>query len=59
LYSEVGSNYIKRTFKLISHHWSPERSWTGVVEVPAGLEEEFMGHLNKISHGSVHIDELR
>lgn len=42
---------IKANAHLIKDEWLNDGSWSGVVELPAGLTEDFFGKLNKITKG--------
>jgi len=33
--------------------WQPDGSWIGIVEIPAGIQGDFLGMLNKKTHGRV------
>lgn len=37
--------------KIIKEEWQPDGSWIGVVEIPAGVRDDFVGKLNEITGG--------
>lgn len=50
----AGQSYgTLKKYKLIRDEWQPDGSLAAVVEIPAGLQDEFFQELNKISHGEV------
>lgn len=44
---------IKMLSKILKENWNNDGSWTGKVEIPGGIEQEFYDKLNKIAHGQV------
>jgi len=44
---------IKSTAHIIKDEWLNDGSWSGVVELPAGLSEDFFGKLNKLTKGEI------
>lgn len=44
---------IKTNSQIIRDEWLNDGSWSGVVELPAGLSEDFFGKLNKLTKGDV------
>ena len=38
--------------------WQSDGSWIGVVELPAGMEEELYDKLNRITHGDIQIEKV-
>ncbi|MEM4263675.1 MAG: ribosome assembly factor SBDS [Candidatus Woesearchaeota archaeon] len=44
---------IKVMSKIIKENWNNDGSWTGRIEIPGGIEQEFYDKLNKIAHGQV------
>lgn len=36
--------------------WLNDGSWTGVIEIPGGLEEEFMNKINSLTRGTAEIE---
>ncbi len=45
--------------KIIKEEWQRDGSWIGVVEIPAGLQGDFLDMLNKKTHGNVQTKILR
>ncbi len=59
----VPSNYAAKLYGVIqgfgtitNEKWLDDGSWSGVVEIPAGLVNEFFDRLNSETHGSVHTE---
>ncbi len=44
---------------IIQEEWQKDGSWIGVVEIPAGMQGEFLDVLNKKTHGNVQTKILR
>ncbi|MBS1266888.1 MAG: Ribosome maturation protein SDO1 [Candidatus Woesearchaeota archaeon] len=44
---------IKSSVKLINDEWLKDGTWVGVVELPAGIREDFFNKLNKATKGNV------
>ena len=50
----AGSSYgVLKKYKLLKDEWQNDGSLVAVVEIPAGVQDEFFNELNKISHGEV------
>ena len=50
----AGQSYgTLKKYKLIKDEWQNDGSLLAVVEIPAGVQDEFFDELNKISHGEV------
>jgi ribosome maturation protein SDO1 len=50
----AGQSYtILKKHKLIKDEWQNDGSLVAVVEIPAGVQDEFFHELNKLSHGDV------
>ena len=39
--------------------WAPDGSWVGILDLPAGMEAEFLEKINKLTHGRVQIKILK
>lgn len=39
-------------------NWLNDGSFTAIVEIPAGLYEEFLDKINKVTHGGSEIKEV-
>ena len=50
---------IKSLSKIIKEEWLGDGSWSGIVEVPAGVRLEFIDALESKTHGSVTVKLLR
>ena len=46
-------DFINRSGKVTKEEWHSSGSWIGVVEIPAGLRDDFLGRLNEITKGEV------
>jgi len=44
---------IKMLGKIMKESWGSDGSWTGLVEIPGGMEQEFYDKLNSITHGEL------
>ena len=44
---------VKMLGKIMKESWGSDGSWTGVVEIPGGMEQECYDKLNKITHGEL------
>ncbi|MEA3429981.1 MAG: ribosome assembly factor SBDS [Nanoarchaeota archaeon] len=44
---------VKSFGKLLANEWRNDGSWRCVIEIPAGLQEEFFDKLNSMTHGNV------
>ncbi len=52
-YASSANGIIKQMSKVLSSNWAPDGSFTGTIEIPGGLEEDFFTKLNKVTHGTV------
>lgn len=57
----AGATYgvVKSTGTLLEDKWQSDGSWEGVVELPAGLQQDFYSELNKRSNGNVETQRIR
>ncbi|MBW2978697.1 ribosome assembly factor SBDS [Candidatus Woesearchaeota archaeon] len=44
---------IKQLGKILKESWNNDGSWTGLVEIPGGMEQELYDKLNNITHGTI------
>ncbi len=53
--SQAGKAYgeIRSHGTIVREEWQVDGSWIGVVEIPAGLQGEFLDRLNDRTHGNV------
>ncbi len=51
--------YITQTGKITKEEWQPNGSWIGVVELPAGLRDDFLGKLAEKTKGNVETKILK
>ncbi|RLF46948.1 MAG: ribosome assembly factor SBDS, partial [Thermoplasmata archaeon] len=45
--------------KILQDEWQANGSWIGVLEIPAGLQSEFIDVLNKKTKGAVEVKILK
>lgn len=45
--------------KIIKEEWEPNGSWIGVVEIPAGMRDDFYGRLNEKTKGNAQTKQLK
>ncbi len=59
--SDAGRAYgeIRSFGKVLQEEWQADGSWIGVVEVPAGLQGEFLDRLNERTQGNVETKILK
>ncbi len=50
---------LSKSGTIIQEEWQKDGSWIGVVEIPAGIQGEFLDMLNKKTHGEVQTKILR
>ena len=44
---------IKKFGKMLKEEWQSDGSWIALIEIPAGLQEDFLDTLNNLTHGNV------
>ena len=60
-----GENYgrcyedLKSFGKVIREEWQPDGSWIGVVEMPAGMQNEFIEKINGKTHGEAEMKPVK
>ncbi|QQG38687.1 MAG: ribosome assembly factor SBDS [Candidatus Woesearchaeota archaeon] len=52
-YTTKSYQVLKRYGKLLKDEWKDDGSWLGVIEIPAGMQEELYSDLNSLTHGNV------
>ncbi len=50
---------ISKMGTILKEEWLSDGSWIGVIEIPAGMQGEFLDMLNKKTHGNVQTKILR
>lgn len=62
---KIGPNYAAKSYstvtqfgKIIRDDWQSDGSWLVVVEIPAGMQNDFFDELNNLTHGEVETKEL-
>lgn len=58
-YAHTGFSYLKKGYTIIRGTWGTDNSWTGIVEVPGGLEDDFTDALNSLTHGTVQMKVIQ
>ena len=58
-YASQSFHVLKKFGKLLRDEWQNDGSLMAVIEIPAGIQEEFEGQLNKIAHGEMESKILR
>ncbi len=58
---EYGRIYgdISKMGSIVKEEWQSDGSWIGVIEIPAGMQGEFLDVLNKKTHGNVQTKLIR
>jgi len=52
-YAGKAYSVVERFGKITQDNWQTDGSWLCLVEIPAGIQNEFFDALNKLTHGSV------
>jgi ribosome maturation protein SDO1 len=52
-------NITERYGKIKQSEWQNDGSWVGIIDMPAGMEAEFLEKINKLTHGRVQIKILK
>lgn len=52
-------NMTERYGRIKQSEWQNDGSWLGIIDLPAGMEAEFLEKINKLSHGRVQIKILK
>lgn len=57
----AGKTYgaIKSMSTILREEWLDDGSWKGVVEIPAGMQNELFDKLNAMTHGSIEAETLK
>jgi ribosome maturation protein SDO1 len=58
-YAGKGHSTVQKYGKVLQEDWLNDGSWLAVVEIPAGLQNEFFDALNRLTHGSVESNILK
>jgi ribosome maturation protein SDO1 len=58
-YAGKAHGTIDRFGKITQETWLTDGSWQGIVDLPAGLQNDFFDALNKLTHGSVESKVIR
>lgn len=58
-YAGKAYSSVARYAKIISENWQSDGSWIGIVEIPAGIQNEFFDALNKLTKGEVETKILK
>jgi ribosome maturation protein SDO1 len=57
-YAHKAYGVVKSMSKIQKETWETDGSWTGEIEIPAGIEQELYDKLNSITHGSLKTETL-
>lgn len=52
-FSHTGFSVMKKYGKLLRNDWQPDGSLLAMIEMPAGIQDEFYADINKVCHGNV------
>ena len=52
-------NVTERYGKIKQSEWQSDGAWVGIIDLPAGMEAEFLEKINKLTHGRVQIKILK
>ncbi|HOL08334.1 MAG TPA: ribosome assembly factor SBDS, partial [Methanomassiliicoccaceae archaeon] len=52
-------DFINKSGKVTKEEWHSSGSWIGVIELPAGLRDDFLGRLNELTKGEVETKILK
>jgi len=60
-YASKANGIVKQFSKVVKAEWAADGSFNACVEIPGGLEEEFLNKLNSATHGTVtsEIEQIR
>jgi ribosome maturation protein SDO1 len=58
-YAAKSYNIVERYGKIKQDEWANDGSWMGIVDMPAGMEADFLEKINKLTHGRVQIKILK
>jgi ribosome maturation protein SDO1 len=58
-YAAKSYSIVERYGNIKQDEWNNDGSWLGIVDMPAGMEAEFMEKINKLTHGRVQIKILK
>ncbi|MBU0469931.1 MAG: ribosome assembly factor SBDS [Nanoarchaeota archaeon] len=48
--------WVKNNAKILNENWTNSGEWEVKVEVPAGFQQEFIDHLNSLTHGNTVVE---
>ncbi len=58
-FTAKGYNMVARFGTIKKEEWQSDGSWVSIINLPAGLQAEFLDKLNKLTHGRVQIKSLK
>jgi ribosome maturation protein SDO1 len=58
-YAAKGYNIVARFASVKKEEWQSDGSWVSIIDLPAGLQAEFLDKLNKLTHGRVQIKPMK
>jgi len=58
-FAAKGYNMVARYGAIKKEEWQSDGSWVSIIDLPAGLQAEFLDKMNKLTHGRVQIKPLK
>ncbi len=53
MHAGKAASMLHRSYKILKEEWQSDGSLIALIELPAGLKQELLGELSKITHGEV------
>jgi len=50
---------VKGMSVIVKEDWLDDGSWKGIVEIPAGMQNDLFDKLNSMTHGSIEVETLK
>jgi ribosome maturation protein SDO1 len=54
-YAQHAYSLVKSFGNITKNEWNTDGSWSGIVEIPAGLQNDFIDKVNEVTHGNADI----
>jgi len=58
-FAAKGYNMVARYGTIKKEEWQSDGSWVSIIDLPAGLQAEFLDKINKLTHGRVQIKPMK
>lgn len=58
-FTAKGYNMVARYGTIKKEEWQSDGAWVSIIDLPAGLQAEFLDKINKLTHGRVQIKSLK